>query len=204
MRNIRCGALAGLSLLVATPLFPQNSVSQPNNAKAPPQPPEFQGLMVDAKGKTVGRLFIAFGNSPSFIGIPTALGIVRQISGIWIALGIADFTTGFQTQDPTEFQKYYQSMDCTGQAYLPVSRSSLGGTFSGGTGVVGPAAGLVFTFPPATAPSIYFAGMPASAVNIQSRLYGGVCLSDPEPIYAGPIQSVPVSSLGLTLPFSIK
>jgi len=68
---------------------------------------------------------------------------------------------------------------------------------------------------PATAPSIYFAGTPA-VLSVNSRLVnyspatGFICQGPSNfppggnPLYVGPAQNVPVSSLGLTLPFSIK
>jgi hypothetical protein len=153
-------------------------------------PPVFQGLMVDAKGKTVGRFY------------PGGLNVVRQINGVWVWLSISDLTTGFQP-DGSALYYYYQSTDCTGQAYLSIANG-------GNSHMTAPAYGQVLTIPPATAPSIYFAGTPASVVTIQSErnqnapptacnpYSGGV------PLGAGPVHNVPVSSLGLTLPFSIK
>jgi hypothetical protein len=164
-------------------------------------PPVFQGLMADAKGKTVGRLYLGVGFLSSTV---TATNVVRQISGTWVMLPVGDFTVGFSTVQPPYITYMYQSLDCTGQAYLNVNGFSP-------TFVTEPAVGLVMTFPPATAPSIYFAGSPAKMVTIQSYLSTGYpCqlwstqTNPPNPNYVGPIQVVPVRSLGLTLPFSVK
>jgi hypothetical protein len=73
--------------------------------------------------------------------------------------------------------------------------------------VTAPPLAVIATIPPATAPSIYFAGTPASLVTINSYTQSGYCnVLAPNGFTAnmGPIQSVPVSSLGLTLPFSVK
>jgi hypothetical protein len=105
-------------------------------APAAAQPPLFQGIMVDAKGKTVGRLFIDNGQ----------ISVVRQISGLWIKLAVKDFTTGFRIAD-YDLQYFYQSSDCTGNVYL-----SAGPTI--GSDVVGPELGYVAIVPPATQPSI--------------------------------------------------
>jgi hypothetical protein len=96
-----------------------------------------------------------------------------------------------------------QSVDCTGQAYLYANPALLGTP-----GVLtGPAIGVVTAIPPATAPSIYFAGS-LVMVTLQSFRYVGYpCQgwgNGPNPNYVGPVEVVPVSSLGLTLPFSIK
>ena len=70
-----------------------------------------------------------------------------------------------------------------------------------------PALGQVATVPPATAPSIYFAGAPL-LLSFQSFRYIGQSCGSMGPggdiEYAGPAQVFPVSSLGLTLPFSVK
>jgi hypothetical protein len=76
-------------------------------------PPVFQGLMVDAKGKTVGRFFPIFGGEYSFV--------VLQISKIWVSLTVADLTSGFFVLPPSSLAYYYQSVDCAGQAYLPAN-----------------------------------------------------------------------------------
>jgi hypothetical protein len=139
----------------------------------------FQGL-----GWTAGRNVLA----DAFLG-----GfVVRQIRGIWVMLAINEFKAGFTLFDNSLIQFYYQSTDCTGTAYLPVNAR-------GSSYATAPAIGYVMTFPPATAPSIYFAGTPVN-VTLKSRLYTGVCLADSEPLFVGPAQNVPVSSLGLTLP----
>jgi hypothetical protein len=61
---------------------------QPETTTAPPV---FQGLMVDAKGKIVGRVFIDYE-----IGVNT---VVRQISGAWEKLAFGDPASGFNVLD---------------------------------------------------------------------------------------------------------
>jgi hypothetical protein len=167
-------------------------------------PPAFQGLMVDAKGKTVGRLFIttSFSNTDG-TGISSSLSVVRQISGIWVLLGVADLGTGFALFDPTNLRFFYKSADCTGPAYLQVS-----GPLNTTNVVWEPASAYVTAIPPATAPTIYFAGS-ASFITVGSSRYVGAagCLLGPvitNPMYLGLMQNIPLNSLGLTLPFSIK
>jgi hypothetical protein len=169
------------------------------SAPAASSPPLFQGIMVDAKGKTVGR----FVPNPIPMQEPYAYSrVIRQINGIWVQLTV-DAVAGFPIFPPTYF---YQSSDCTGQAYLLVN--PYGGT-------VFPAQGFPAIVPPATQPSIYFAGTP-TLLTLQSGMGPlfpfppppfpppGPCRTYSGSAYVGLPQSVPVSSLGLTLPFSIK
>jgi hypothetical protein len=82
-------------------------------------PPVFQGLMVDAKGKDVGRLFLGF-QGPIDGALVTSTNVVRQISKTWVSLQVRDFATGFLIVDPSQSLTYFfQSADCTGQAYFP-------------------------------------------------------------------------------------
>jgi hypothetical protein len=163
----------------------------PETTPAAPQPPLFQGIMVDANGKTVGRV----------IGISSVDLVVRQISGVWVLLRVRDLTIGFDNeQDAIPY--FYQTTDCTGQAYFPVNQSD-------DRHVIEPVAGMVGMIDPATAPSIYFAGTPVSVVAAKSvRNAGQSCIAfnpnSPPSIAVGPAQNVPVSSLELTLPFSVK
>jgi hypothetical protein len=148
-------------------------------------PPLFQGIMVDAKGKTVGRLLLRYQQY-----------VVRQISGIWMALPVADLTTGFQIWAPNNILYYYQSDDCTGPAFLPVDQNSFSDVL---------ALGIIATVPPATQPSIYFAGKPESLVVKSFRFLTAPCQGGFDfNAFVGIPQSVLVSSLGLTLPFSVK
>jgi hypothetical protein len=156
--------LLGLSAAPAQ----QAETAATNNAatsasRALTNPPAFEGLMVDAKGKTVGRLYLGTGFPSSTV---TSTNVVRQISGTWVMLLVGDFTVGFSTVQPPYTSYMYQSVDCTGQAYLNVNGFSA-------TITTEPSIGLVMTFPPATAPSIYFAGSPAKMVTIQSSLSTG-------------------------------
>jgi len=140
-------------------------------------PPLFQGIVVDAKGKTVGRLG----------GRDT---VIRQINRIWVEIPV-DVVAGFI---PAELIYLYQTSDCTSQAYLGVySYDASGATL--------PAQGVVATVPPATEPSIYFAGTPASLLPTKSyRIVAGGnlgCHPVDRTVYVGALQSVTVSSLRL-------
>jgi hypothetical protein len=157
-------------------------------------PPLFQGIVVDAKGKTVGRIYINAWQ-PEYYGFRHYHMVIRQIDGVWVAIPASDFTSGFSTFDPNNFVSYYQSSDCTGQAYMVVNPSVLSNE---------PAISYVTTIPPSSEPYIYFAGTPVvSWVTISSQRQGasGCSTVSGAPGWVGPMQSVPVSSLGLTLPF---
>jgi Sulfatase-modifying factor enzyme 1 len=78
----------------------------------------FQGLMVDARGMIVGRVV-----SESDYGAATL--VVRQISGIWVALRVGDFTTGIGNGGDDTLTYWYQSSDCADQAYLPLNPAGL-------------------------------------------------------------------------------
>ena len=78
-------ALVVIGGLFATPLFAQNPVAE-TNANAAAAPPLFQGIVVDANGKTVGRL--------GAIGHEGYNTVIRQISGIWVELQF-DIVSGF-------------------------------------------------------------------------------------------------------------
>jgi hypothetical protein len=153
---------------------------------------------VDAKGKTVGRFF-PFAHNPSPEGWPPANIVMLQIQGIWVTLPVADLASGFASSQPGDFTFWYQSSDCTGPAYMQVNMSP----------ITAPSVGIVTTIPPATAPSIYYAGSP-SQITIQSNKFGGSCHagpgvpSGPDEFFVGLAQNYPVSSLGFTLPFSIQ
>jgi hypothetical protein len=148
------------------------------NPPAAAQPPLFQGIMVDAKGKTVGRI----------IDWSSAI-VVRQISGVWVAL--MALVDGFQATSPTGIAYLFQSADCTGPRYFQVTNL--------------PVQSAIATVPPATQPSVFFPGTPV-LLRIASQMQGTTC--DPIPtaptVYVGPVQNVTVSSLGLTPPFSVK
>jgi len=168
-------------------------------------PPLFQGIMVDAKGKNVGRIYVnALASSGGLYG-PAAHMVIRQIDGVWVGLPVTDFTSGFTPYDPTSFQYYYPSADCTGQAYMFVNRifKSNGAELAA---AIAPPIALVTTIPPSTEPYIYFAGAPAfvSMNSIRVNPNAPCALTGPSTLWMGPIQSVPVSSLGLTLPFKVK
>jgi hypothetical protein len=95
----------------------------PGQTKTTVTPPLFQGIMVDAKGKTVGRIY--FNALYYFYGVAVDM-VIRQIDGIWMGLPVSDFTSGFTLYNPDNFAYWYQSSDCTGQAYMPVNGNILG------------------------------------------------------------------------------
>ncbi len=114
-------------------------------------------------------------------------------------LPFADLKTGLEIWSPDRVVTLYQSIDCTGQAYFPVNLDA--------DPSPGPLAiGIATAIPPATAPSIYFAGKPTSALTMKSSQQAGNCYPAPTGFasYAGPIQNILVSSLGLALPFTLK
>jgi hypothetical protein len=188
-------ALASCGLVFGTALSAQNAAVQPNATTA--QPPLFQGIVLDAKGKTVGAL-----------GAPAPQSnfstVIRQISGILVQI-LIDPVVGFRPfneffTDPLVYM--YQSSNCAGQAYLPVD-----GWNSGFPSL--PTQGKTATILPATQPSIYFAGKPSvltlgSYQTITGTPLDCVTLGPGFTQYVGLPQSVLVSSLGLTPPFSIK
>jgi hypothetical protein len=162
------------------------------SAAAVRQPPEFQGTMVDAKGKTVGRVSWSLGGP---------LTVVRQISGIWVLFIAPDLVAGYQDEG-NAVSYLYQSTDCTGTPYLELNDSDNRLT----TPLV---RGVTRMIPPATTSSIYFAGPPATMVLIKSvRSVGdSSCImlgNGGGNIAVGPAQSISVNSLGLTPPFSLK
>jgi hypothetical protein len=167
----------------------------PGQTQTTVTPPLFQGIMVDAKGKTVGRIYINawlpeyYTNSTGHYHM-----VIRQINGVWVALPVSDFTSGFTNFDQNQLNYYYQSSDCTGQAYMRPNPSLPSNE---------PSIALVTTVPPSSEPSIYFSGTFAQ-VQISSSRTTGCNTFAPVTLWVGPIQSVPVSSLGLTLPFKVK
>jgi hypothetical protein len=188
-----------MKIVPAGATCPRNWTSLSWNVTGPPG----QGatLLVDAKGNTVGRYF------PSFT-IPHVNYVMLQIQVIWVDLPVFDFSVGFQATDPTQAAFGYLSTDCTGQPYMsPIAEGGL----SGGrqpTRKNRASEGVVMTIPPATSPTIYFAGNVVQ-VTLQSfkAASGGPCNpwdGNVNPNHLGPVQSYPVSSLGFTLPFSIK
>jgi hypothetical protein len=143
---------------------------------------------VDANGNTIGLLLTNYGYNYT---------VVRQISGILMVLPISDLLSGFAIGNGVIY--YYQSADCTGQQYLPLEN-----TVSGGSDIL-PVASIA-TIPPATQPSIYFSG-PPSRLTIQSyrSTYDNQCITRGGfSQWVGLPQSVPLSDLGFTPPFSLK
>jgi hypothetical protein len=188
MSFARVIVIASIFMGVSTALA-QQPATKP---KPPPPLPLFQGIMVDAKGKTVGRL--------GLLGRDGVNTVILQLSGTWVEV-LVDPLTGFISSPPLYF---YQTADCTLQVYLSF-------TLPGAGRMVLPAvAAAVAAIPPATEPSIYFAGTPTlmtpqsfkqlsdpSGCHVYNGEYGAS-------LYVGLPQSVPVSSLGLTLPFSVE
>jgi hypothetical protein len=193
-----------LGLLVTAATAQQPAVTGPPAAA---QPPLFQGIMVDARGKTVGRLLTPV--PPTVVGLQGSSSyVVRQINKIWVLLPINDFTIGFQILPLQQVPPFlFQSADCTGPAFMFVNQNAVD-PVTGATVPTSPAVGFGVTIPPATAPSIYFAGSPAMLTinSLLTRGKGGGCFpfNEGNPNYVGPVEIVPVSSLGLTLPFRVE
>ncbi len=183
----RAGLIAVACLGLTAAVAQQRQATTAPTAKSPPPPALFQGIMEDAKGKTVGRL--------GAIGHDNFNTVIRQINGTWVEVQV-DIATGFVT---TPFDYWYQSSDCTGQPYL------LASAINGGGAHVVPGMAAVGIVPPATELSINFVAQP-SLLNMQSTGHTdrSYCAAEARSLWVGIPQSVPVSSLGLTLPFSVK
>jgi hypothetical protein len=123
--------------------------------------------------------------------------------------------TGFALDNSVAY--LYQSADCTGQAYLSLSLSlslplplplSVFGNGAASPTPIAPEIGTTAIVPPATVPSIYFADKPESVLSIRTAIggiFGTLCSGyGGFNVAVGLPQSVPVSSLGLTPPFSVK
>jgi hypothetical protein len=147
-------------------------------------------MVVDANGNAVGQL----GRNDN------VTSIIRQISGIWVEIPV-DVANGFvPTKDFFNGANcFWQSADCTGQAYL-AQRGGGSGTSSFLSQAV------IATISPATQPSIYFAASPMllTMQSYKSFLLNNACQAIQTTIYVGLPQNVSVSGLGLTPPFSIK
>jgi hypothetical protein len=176
-------SVAAIFLGVSAAVAQQPETAPAVSASTLTNPPVFQGLMVDAKGKTVGRLFIP---APPIIVPSGSNYVVRQINKIWVLLPVFDFTTGFfQTVAPSFV---YQSADCTGSAFMWANPGAVD-PVTGGVALTGPAIGMVTTIPPATAPSIYFSGSLRSLTINSIRFAGSPCspFSGGNPNYVGPV-----------------
>jgi hypothetical protein len=186
----RVAFIASVSLGVTTAVAQQQREATP---AANAHPPVFQGLMVDAKGKTVGRASWDLNGTEN---------VVRQINGVWVVLSVRDLPSGLDTRGIRTRRYLYQSTDCTGTAYLPLT-ADLGDPI-----VTSPVFGWALTVPPATAPSIYFAAPPYHVLLMKAvrDAVSNSCdlFRDPPMLAVGTVQSVTVSSLGLTPPFSVK
>jgi hypothetical protein len=172
----------------------------PSGPQGPQGPRGIQGMqgpqgpgaimVVDANGNAVGQL----GRNDN------VTSIIWQISGIWVEVPV-DVVNGFVPTKEffNEANFFWQSPDCTGQPYLAQQ-----GGGSGTSAFLSQA--VIATVPPATQPSIYFAGSPM-LLTMQSYkpfLFNSACQGIQTTIYVGLPQNVLVSSLGLTPPFSIK
>jgi hypothetical protein len=147
-------------------------------------------MVVDANGNAVGQL----GRNDN------VTSIIQQISGIWVEIPV-DVANGFVPTKEffNEANYFWQSADCTGQAYL-AQRGGGSGTSSFLSQAV------IAAISPATQPSIYFAGSPMllTMQSYKSFLLNNACQAIQTTIYVGLPQNVSVSGLGLTPPFSIK
>jgi hypothetical protein len=113
---------------VAGPQGPQGSTGP----QGPQGPQGAQGLggnwLVDAKGKIVGTFYPSAQS-----GTGNFHTVLLQVQGAWVALAIADFTTGFFVTDPGSFVQYYQSNDCAARlasssSVIIGNRSAIGWT----------------------------------------------------------------------------
>jgi hypothetical protein len=148
------------------------------NVAGPAGPPGQGSLsVVDVNGKTVGVLLE-----------PNAATVGRQIGGVWVAITFN--WQGFGPDQSVIF--YYQSQDCTGPRYMDAASVPVRGIFSTDQ----------------SPPSIYFPGAPVSQVTVNSTNGGPNTncgrFPGPQTFPLGLAQSVPISSLGLTPPFSVK
>jgi len=190
---------------------------------APPPPPGpptplFQGVMVDAKGKTVGRFYpppalqLFYQSNP--VEISWFPQVVRQINGIWVSLTV-DAQNGFFNALNQSVIAVFPADNCIPPAYFPTGPfiiPAFNNIIALSPNFPGTVQGVPFTVPGVSSPSIYFAGTPISESGIQSyRTSDNSCISlisypgpGPLPMSIGPVQSVPVSSFGLTLPFSVQ
>jgi hypothetical protein len=165
-----------LGLLMTAALAQQPALT---GAPATAQPPLYQGTMIDAKGKNVGRLL-------------EVSRVVREVSGI--PVGINAMSSGFQIYPPTDIQVFFQSADCTGTGFLDAANV--------------PVLGFVTTNPPTIPqPSLVYPGKPVAVMTMASiRTLGNPCqtLDTPYTYTFGPMQTVDVATFGLVPPFTSK
>jgi hypothetical protein len=129
--------------------------------------------VVDQDGATLG-LFVT-----TNIGTTAA----RQVGDLWVALPIVG--TGLAISDPTGFFAFYQTSDCTSDAYLPAESSLL-------------RTGYVMLSPTTNALALYYVSKSeVDRTTIKALMQGGACVpfvpSESMPLF-GKVGSIDVST----------
>jgi hypothetical protein len=175
--------IVSLGCFFATPLM---AGSPGLDADGKDKPGPDQGVVVDANGKFVGALL-------------SQNVVTLKLNGIWVALGVT--ASGFPVAGTiTSVHFYYPTSDCSGPSYINIDL---------------PRTALTVQSPqpipvPTPVPTILFAGNPVQNLHILSYVpYNGnnvVCTAASPNTYilVGPTQGIPLSSLGLTPPFTVK
>src|SRR5262249_15794946 len=130
-------------------------------------------LVVDANGYIVGPLFTSFSDLATYGNPPVVL---LKINQAWVALAISDLSAGFDVSNYQTVTYYFQSNDCTGQAYLFVVPNTPNPNLP--PAVTAPAFGVPAIIAPSTQPVIYFAGLPAGTMTLHSYKFPGYNCSD--------------------------
>jgi hypothetical protein len=151
------------------------AAQQPTTAA---QQPLFQGIVVDAKGKTVGRLL-------------DRGSVVRTVSGFWVALDV--LPSGFYISNGQP-PYYFQSADCTGPQYMDAG--SL------------PPYGAVISIPFFSQPTLIFPGtsvtLSIASTSGGGSAPGCSPVNPPQSLRVGAVQSFEVNSWGFVPPFSAR
>jgi hypothetical protein len=145
-------------------------------SKTMPEPPLVQGIVVDAKGKTVGRLLNGV--------------VVRLVNGTPVAIPVD--SNGFQGGGLDNAVFLFQSADCTGTKYMDAGSILTTGS--------------IITAPPSVpVPTLFFPAGTPTLRTIASLTEGGPCVPvPPMASMVGVTQSADVSSWGLVPPFKVK
>lgn len=87
-------------------------VMPPPEVPPPPAPPG-PLRVVDQNGAALGV----------FVSTASGSNAARLAGDLWVALPLT--STGFQVTNPSDFMPFYQTTDCSGDAYLPVDTGNL-------------------------------------------------------------------------------
>jgi hypothetical protein len=118
------------------------AVAQQAETKATSPPRLFEGLVIDAKGKTVGRL----------VGYDS---VVLTVDGVWLAILVDP--TGFTNAGPTSLNIFYTSINCSGAGYMVAGLPSFAWVVSTPSTFV-------------AQPTLFFPGLPNSRTLRSSNL----------------------------------